>query len=437
MSNKINYNFGSITKLGEQQSFNTDSIIDFPIFEGHVFLVCDGHNGNEGHGALAAKITSESIKKYFHNKSYKDTISALTNAVSFANYSVYTQSKKEDKYNNIGSTLAILIYKKGKIYYAYAGDSRIYLYQQEQLKALTLDHVDDSQNPTQSKVNILIGKKTDIKFGVSKNPLNANANDRFLICTDGVSDVLNNNQIAEVISDNNTSPDHKALLLAQKVENKNGKDNLSAYVIEFSDKAMEKPKKTNKKLTNILIASFLSVILLAIVFLSIKYLRNNKNPNTALQEQQIIPNKENKIEIDNNNNVKTETNNKIRKSDIEKKNVATNKENNKKALQQTNKQEPTFYKHKIKYGENLYRLSLRYAVSQQKLIDINGELARKFIAGKNINVPVKAVHIVKKGESYSTISNTYNVRINAICRTNKSDRNIPLKEGSKIVIPLK
>ncbi len=68
MNTKLNYSFGSITQLGKQQDFNSDAIIEFSILDGHVFVICDGHDGDEGHGALAAKLTADSIKKYFHNR---------------------------------------------------------------------------------------------------------------------------------------------------------------------------------------------------------------------------------------------------------------------------------------------------------------------------------------------------------------------------------
>lgn len=440
MSKKINYTFGSITQLGNEQSFNTDAIIDFPIFEGHVFLVCDGHNGEEGHGALAAKLAAESIKKYFYNKSYKDMLSALTNAVSFANYAVYSQAQKDDKYKNIGTTLAILIFKNQKIYYAYAGDSRIYLYKNEQLKALTLDHVEDRYNPSTSDVNVLIGKHKDIKFGVCKNPLQVSPDDYFLICTDGLSDVLGNQEITSIIGDKDTSPDHKALLLAQKVEEKQGKDNISAYVLEFSDKIAEEKSEPTKKSIKVLLFTILGILIVLGVVFGIKFFKNNDNQKEIQTQAQAASEKEEIFATEDlvtEDTVLEEVPEAIQSEPekIEKK-VKIKKEEiiQEKIADETH---PVFFQHKIQYGENLYRISLRYGVSQQKIIDLNGDFAKKFIAGKTIKIPVKAIHIVRKGESYSILSDKYNVKIASICRANQFDKNQSLSEGVKMVIPFR
>ncbi len=439
MSGILTYNFGNLTKLGEEKSFNTDSIIDFPIFEGHVFIVCDGHDGEEGHGALAAKITSESIKKYFHNKSYKDTISALTNAVSFANYSVYKQATSETKYNNICSTLAVLIFKNNKIYYAYAGDSRIYLYQNNKLTKLTLDHVTDINNAAESDVTILVGKNKDIKFGVCKNPLKVSPDDRFLVCTDGISDTLNSEELTDVIGNDDTSPDHKALILEQRIKEKNGKDNFSAYIVEFTDKVAKTPKKINISKKQIIISLSVLVGLVLIVLVGI-FFKNRP-----------IPNNEDEIAIETTNNtlnkpdneqiIENSSNNIENKKETSAKQIETPKPKKEEHKAQTTAEatntEGTFCKHKIQYGENLYRLALRYGVSQKQLVDINGDLATRFIAGNIIKIPVKAIHIVKSGESYSILSDKYNIKINSICRTNKTDKNTPLSKGAKVIIPLK
>ena len=43
---KFNINFGSISNLGKVKEHNTDAVIEFPIANGHVFAVCDGHDGH-------------------------------------------------------------------------------------------------------------------------------------------------------------------------------------------------------------------------------------------------------------------------------------------------------------------------------------------------------------------------------------------------------
>ncbi len=440
MSTNLNYSFGSITQLGKQKDFNTDSIIEFSIHDGHVFVVCDGHDGDGGHGALAAKLTSDSIKKYFHNRSYKDINIALTNAVTYANYVVYEQSTKDEKYRNIGSTLAILIYHKNKAHFAYAGDSRIYLHKDEKLKALTLDHVVDRYNPAGSEVNVIIGRNKDIKFGVCKTPIELNENDKFLLCSDGLTDFVTNEEIGTIISNKDTSPDHKTLLLAKKADENDGTDNASIHIVEFDNNhPVPKNKITIDKNFKLILIALFSIIIVGFGgFKGYQYLvkenANKKTEKTETVNTKELDPKQTAVEKKKKNTpeIKPITK-KTEEIKAETKPTPVKKEPS--AKSEANK--PTYYTHKIKFGENLYRIAIRYGVTQKKLIQINGDKAKKLIAGSSLKIPVLAIHIVKKGESYSVISDKYNIKIDAICRTNKITKTQALSEGKKIIIPRK
>ncbi|MBI9068300.1 MAG: LysM peptidoglycan-binding domain-containing protein [Salinivirgaceae bacterium] len=435
MNNKISLSFGSKSDAGREKEFNTDSIIDFPILNGHVFVVCDGHDGEHGHGALASRMTVESIKKYFYNKSYKDIQKALTNAVSYANYSLFEQSKKDSKYAGIGSTLAILIYREGKVYYAYAGDSRIYLYKKNSLQVLTRDHVEDVENFKDSEVAILIGKAKDIKFGVCKNPLEVNEEDGFLICTDGLSDYLSIEEITEVVSDENTAAAHKVVQLVEKVNDKGGEDNVSVHILEFGKPAeLEKiTKRISVKRLAILAGFFIVIVVVSLSIIKFKdsFFADNKT-NNKISKKEVV--KLEKKDVSTTVNPNTE---KVVEEPVKIKNKK------KQVLEETVKKQevvyiktPKYYKHHIQFGDNLYRLSLRYNVSQQKIIDINKEKAKNLIAGSYINIPVIDIYTVKTGESYSVISDKFNVKIKLICTANIIDQSQPLKEGQKLIIPI-
>lgn len=111
--------------------------------------------------------------------------------------------------------------------------------------------------------------------------------------------------------------------------------------------------------------------------------------------------------------------------------VVVKKETSNVAVQNVN------HRHKVKYGENLYRLGLRYSVSQNELVRINGNKASNLVAGSYIEIPIKAKHTVKAGESWSVVSDRYNVRITSIAKASKVDASLSLKEGQLLIIPLK
>ncbi|MGE4288202.1 MAG: LysM peptidoglycan-binding domain-containing protein [Salinivirgaceae bacterium] len=435
MSNTLYLSFGVKTETGIDMKFNTDAFVEFDIAEGHVFAVCDGHNGVEGHGALASKMVAESIRKYFFNRTYSDFDKAITNAVVYANYTLYQQTLKNEKYQGIGSTLAILIVKNNKVYYAYAGDSRIYHLRDGKLQLLTRDHVETPEYPNDAEVTILLGHHKDIKFGVCKQPLTIETNDLFLLCTDGVTDVLGKESLLEVLSDTNTAPEHKSLKLAEKVHEAGAKDNYTIQVLEFSEKVVETEptlEPINRKNLLGIATIVLSLLLVISAFIFFPDLKNktSKRANTALVKSAEVGNQ--KKEGDKTTVIKPE------EKPIEQKSSEKLQQQKVQASKQTApaiQGKPVYYEHEIKYGENLYRIAIRYNVTQKELIAINGSVAEKLIAGKKLNIPVTAIHKVASGESFSTLSNKYNVKISLIVAANKMEPLQALPVGKLVVIP--
>ncbi|MDA3893710.1 MAG: LysM peptidoglycan-binding domain-containing protein [Salinivirgaceae bacterium] len=433
MNKDLHISIGSITDAGLKKEFNTDTAIEFKILHGNVFIVCDGHDGETGHGALASKLVSESIKKYFYNRSYKDMAKTLTNAITYANIALFEQAQKDGKYNGIASTLAIAIFREGKLYYAYAGDSRIYLYRENKLQALTHDHVEDHENATNAEVKVLLGKTKDIKFGVCKNPLTVAEGDLFLLCTDGLTDQLSEDEIFDIVSDADMAPEHKCIDLIEFTKEKGGSDCTSVQILEFNT-AIEPQKKSKKHILKPLLYTILGIIgISALTFGAIKGYEafKNRTPKEVVVEKSVI-NSSHEAKTTSETPVAVPV--KTEKQKAQPAKVKTTKIKEPKVNEL--KQEPVYYNHKIAYGENLYRLALRYNITQKRLIDINGNKAKNLVAGSRLKIPVKAIHKVKAGESFSVISDKYNVKIKMICQASKISESESLKEGQTLVIPL-
>ncbi len=441
MNTDLHLSFGSQTDTGSKKEFNTDSVLEFAILKGHVFVVCDGHNGPEGHGALASKLIVESIKKYFYNRSYKDMAKALTNAITYANITLFEQSTKDKKYNGISSTLAIVIFREGKLYYAYAGDSRIYFFRNGEMQPLTRDHVVDFENIKDSELKVALGRTKDVKFGVCKNPITMSEGESLLLCTDGLTDQVPETVIAEILGDDNMAADHKCKRLIELANEQGGDDCISVQVLEFSQ-VMELQKERKKiNLKPVLYILIAIIAILAVGYGGYKGYHSFKNrpvkEKTVTELPEPVIENTAKEKPNEASSTKPETQIKTSKPKEVAVNQGTPKQQKTKTVTVSKPvDEMVYYHHEIVYGENLYRLSLRYNVSQQKLIDINGKKATSFIAGTELKIPVKALHTVKKGESYSVISDMYNVKVKLICAASKIDDGTPLKEGQVLIIPL-
>jgi|GEM_PF-1984035 len=453
MESKLYLSFGSKTQTGSAKEFNTDAMVDFTILDGHVFAVCDGHDGISGHGALASKLVAESVKKYFFNRSYKDMAAALTNAVAYANYSLFEQANKEPKYQGIGSTLAMLIYRGGKVYYAYAGDSRIYLLKNNELQLLTRDHLVTNNDVSKAEVSVLLGKNKDVRFGVCKNPLIAEPDDVFLLCTDGLTDVVTDSEILSLLNDKNTSPEHKSLHLMEKVQSINGIGDVSVQVIEFSQTTEIVKTKRPINLKPLIVLGLIIILLGAFSYLGYHFypdiVAHNELPETVQGDDSQTAAEETEETIRNESESESEVaypdeiseGNELEQTEAVKseKVTFTDQKKEPKPNQETaavQKKQTGILEHSIHAGENLYRLGLRYHVPQQTIIELNGTTATKLVTGQKLKIPITAMHKVVAGDTFKTISTKYKVLVKHIKSANKMEEEKSLVIGQELIVPL-
>ncbi len=454
MNESLRISYGSATDSGLVKKFNTDSILDFKIPDGHMFVVCDGHNGNEGHGALASKLTSEGIKKYFHNCSYTNISKALGNAVSFTNSTLFEQARKDQKYKGIGSTLVALIFHAGRVQYVFAGDSRIYVFKNSQLCLLSSDHVDNPAEAVGAEVRVLIGENKNIDYGICTKPLQASTDDIYLLCSDGLTDQVDESEIAGILGDTDKAPEHKCHDLLEVARKKGGKDCASVQVVEFSA-ILESNKKKIGFLKPVLIgvAAVIALELVGFVgFKGYKVFTSDQDMNPVVEKQMSIDNVEplksevtiekqkKSIPLTNVDILKNTTENKISINTITvqpykiQKDISQIHARPAKILSFS----PTvYYNYRVRRGDSLYRIAIIYNTTQKALIESNVQKAKKIIAGSTLKIPVLAIHTVKAGESLSVIAAKYNVKISDVSRVNTITKKAVLADGQVLIIPQK
>lgn len=424
---KFNINFGSISNLGKVKEHNTDAVVEFPIADGHVFAVCDGHDGVEFGGALAAKITTEEIKRYFFDRSYSNLSNALTNAVSYANYCVFNQANTNEKYNGIGSTLAILIVQNDEAYYASAGNSRIYIHKDGQIAQITRDHVENGE------VSVLVGKEKNIKFSVCKNPIQLDGNETFLLCSDGLTSQLSDNEIFEVLNNSDMSSEMKTARLIELANNAGGADNVSVQVIDFSTMTKKKEPQVSIWRT---VAIVSSLLLFIIVFYEIYKHKVNEGVAQPQIEETVAPSPVSK----------TETAEQAADNQTKEQPKAVNTANGQ-AENTTAKPEPTnnqakplndnkIHIHIVEKGQNLFRIGLRYNVPYAKIEELNGDVAKNLTVGARLKIPVKAIHKIANGETIESIAAQYGNPATDIIKANQLSDGEQLEVGDELIIPL-
>lgn len=221
---------------------------------GSLFIVCDGMGGHVG-GAVASQTAVNSIKDFFKNEYYPDPIKAIEKSILFANQKVYQLSQERFDLKGMGTTCVVLLQRDNDIYIAHVGDSRIYLQSDKQIHRLTKDHsyvqslvdmgeivamdglsIDEQMesHPRSNEVSRAIGIRKDVNVEVCPTPIYPKSGDTFLLCTDGLTGLVNDPTISNTL--NNSIDNNKiAKELISMANNAGGKDNITVSLISITD----------------------------------------------------------------------------------------------------------------------------------------------------------------------------------------------------------
>lgn len=215
------------------------------IYNGGVFAVCDGMGGEE-YGERASLIAVETLKSY-KNMDLKDNISQY---ISDANRKI-CDLIDENNGTRSGTTLALIYINNGYAYTYNVGDSRIYLYRKGKLKQISKDHtrteqmiemglLTREQALTHKDMHVLtqhlgIFPEELIVEPYADKPLEIRNNDILLMCSDGLTDMMSDDEIHGVIKRELTSKKIVDTLISLSLE-KGGKDNITVGIIRHIGK---------------------------------------------------------------------------------------------------------------------------------------------------------------------------------------------------------
>lgn len=211
-----------------------------------LYMLADGMGGYNG-GEIASKLAIESVKKYIEKNIRKielnrETIPILVKeAVEYANHMVHQKSKTDKNLSEMGTTLEVCLIYNNKVYIGHIGDSRVYRIRKHIIRKLTTDHsyveklVRDGTITREEawhhpKKNMLI-KALGCEENIEPDILVKGflKEDILLLCSDGLTNLLNDKEIYEVITNNLENADK---LLIQKANARGGFDNVTSVIIE-------------------------------------------------------------------------------------------------------------------------------------------------------------------------------------------------------------
>ena len=213
-----------------------------------LFAVFDGMGG-ESCGEMAAFLAAESCGQYYKEKK-KET---SENPEKFMNELCYRMNHavcrygEENKINSMGTTAAVLTFGEEAVCSCNLGDSRIYQISQErQMQQLSLDHVLGSSRFAKPPLTQYLGISEE-NMGLEPTIVSKKAEigTRYLICSDGITDMLSDGEIADILSRENSVAETVETLVERALR-KGGRDNITVILCEL----VEQEKSWFGKLLN-------------------------------------------------------------------------------------------------------------------------------------------------------------------------------------------
>ena len=237
--------------VGKAREMNQDCyyVSDLKKDDLKLYILADGMGGYKG-GEVASSIAVTSSKKYIYNnfkktkKDKENILKLLKDAIEYANMVVYEKSKEDKELQDMGTTLDVCLIYNNKVFIGHVGDSRVYRIRKNIMRSLTTDH---------SYVEKLVKEGTITKEEAYNHPkknmlmkaLGCNSyvepdlickgflkDDILLMCSDGLTNMLRENEIYNLLLNNPEKPEEA---LIEEANNLGGYDNITTIIIDNID----------------------------------------------------------------------------------------------------------------------------------------------------------------------------------------------------------
>jgi len=247
------------TDVGLKRKENEDSYL---VDEGNcLFIVADGMGGHAA-GDLASRIAVESICDYLRNDSspanpetaaygvspeLSDTANMMTNAVHIANDKIRQVATRNEQVAGMGTTVVCAKLEGTVATLANVGDSRIYLFRQSGYRQISEDHSwvneqlqkklitpeDARVHPWRNVITRALGSRemVDVDIFVER----VRSGDQLLLCTDGLSSMIDDITLFEIITDQSATQEEKSERLIEEAKKAGGSDNITQILIAFME----------------------------------------------------------------------------------------------------------------------------------------------------------------------------------------------------------
>jgi serine/threonine protein phosphatase PrpC len=242
--------FSSLSDVGMRRANNQDSMACVPAsteerFEthGHLFVVADGM-GAHAAGELASAMATEKIAMHYFRSASESSSDALQHSLIEANSEIHRRGQSNPEFHNMGTTASSLILIPDGAVVAHVGDSRVYRLRQNVFEQLTFDHslVWEMEASAQLRGGVVgegiprnvitrsLGPHESVEVDI-EGPFPIEIGDRFLICSDGLTGLVDDTEIGVLVD---CLPEELATRVLVDLANlRGGPDNITVIVVRI------------------------------------------------------------------------------------------------------------------------------------------------------------------------------------------------------------
>lgn len=218
---------------------------DIRVRKGTLTIVADGMGGHAS-GEVASNMAVELISELYYAGENLPPVEALRYAIERANEEIFAKSVSSEEYFGMGTTVITLVLLDDTAFCAHVGDSRLYRFRQGALEMLTLDHshvmemvkhglITIEQARVHDDKNVILralGTQAEVEVEVSE-PFGFETGDTFLLCSDGLTDMLDDAEITEILT-GETDIHNACERLINAAKENGGHDNITAGIVRIA-----------------------------------------------------------------------------------------------------------------------------------------------------------------------------------------------------------
>lgn len=247
----MNYQFCSKTDPGRARDNNEDSLaFDEPTLTAVLADGMGGYNAGEIASGMATAFIKSELSRWLteagDGAKAEEVRRAMEICVDNANRSIFNSANSNAHYAGMGTTLVVGVFRDDRLVLGHIGDSRCYRLRAGLLDQITKDHsllqeqldaglITVEQAATSSIKNLVtraLGVDESVSLEVNEHEVHAG--DIYLMCSDGLSDMISDDAIFEIVS-SEVSLDERAKKLIDAANESGGRDNISVLMIEVQE----------------------------------------------------------------------------------------------------------------------------------------------------------------------------------------------------------